>query len=89
MILYFKSLKMNCCPTCGLEYDAIYDVTQPSSCLICKLNIEIARIQFVHRQKAKLEWIEKMKQVHEEMLPIVLHPSRIEWFIPNHENYFL
>jgi hypothetical protein len=80
---------MNHCPICGLEYDTIYGLTQPSTCLICTLNIEISRIQFVHRQKAKLKWSEKMKQVHEEMLQITLHPDRIKWFLPNYQNYFL
>jgi hypothetical protein len=80
---------MNHCPTCGYEYDPVYNITQPSSCLICKLNIEISRIQFVQRREAKNKWSEKMKHVHEQMLPIILHPDRLEWFLPNHENYFV
>lgn len=74
---------MNQCPICGFIYSAIYNVIQPSVCLCCKLDIEISHIRFIQRQQSKFIWKENMKLVHEELLPIILHPDRFEWFLPD------
>ena len=74
---------MNNCPVCGFVYDEIYNITQPSVCLVCKLDIEVSYIRFIHRQRYKFIWKDKMKSIHEELIPIILHPDRFKWFLPH------
>ena len=72
------------CPICGYIYDEKYQVVHPSICLVCQLEIEIAKIQFDTRKKSKEIWHERIFKIHEEMMPIILHPDRLSWFLPEY-----
>jgi hypothetical protein len=74
---------MPICPICGYKYPVIYQVTEPSVCSVCCLEIEVAHMEFVQRRKAKLSWHQKMSKIFEEMFPVILHPNRIRWFLPD------
>jgi hypothetical protein len=74
---------MPICPICGYRYPEIYQVTEPSVCLVCCLDIEIASMEISNRRQGKIIWSKKIALVHEEMLPIILHPDRIQWFLPD------
>jgi hypothetical protein len=74
---------MPICPICGYTYPTIYQLTEPSVCSVCCLDIEIAHLDFMERKQSKIIWYDKLASVHEEMLPIILHPSRIQWFLPD------
>lgn len=79
-----KIIQMTLCPICGFIYDIKYEVINPSVCSICCLNIEIAHIEYINRQNDKKCWHKNMEAVLEEMIPIILHPIRIRWFLPEY-----
>lgn len=80
---------MTHCPICGQIYDSIYNVVQPSVCLVCQVDIEAVRFRFKQRRQDKKTWNQNISLVHEEMIPIILHPNRIQWFFPDHDTVFM
>lgn len=70
------------CPLCGIQNG----IDQPSTCIVCHIRIELVRAEFKERYFGKIDWHNKLEKVHEELLPIILHPNRIEWFLPDRIN---
>lgn len=76
---------MTRCPICGYIYDLIYNVVQPSVCLVCQVEIVAVPFRLKQKKQDKKIWRENISRVHEEMIPVILHPDRIDWFFPDHE----